>query len=73
MITLILSIGFSIEFSAHVTYGFVSNENSLTPRQRCIDTMEKLAWPSIFFIHIYNFYNSLTDKDLSSFNQVFKR
>lgn len=46
MITLILSIGFSIEFSAHVTYGFVSNENNLTPRQRCIDTMEKLAWPS---------------------------
>ncbi|CAD5211100.1 unnamed protein product [Bursaphelenchus okinawaensis] len=47
MITLILSIGFSIEFSAHVTYGFVSNENNLTPRQRCIDTMEKLAWPMV--------------------------
>ncbi|KAI6172539.1 Patched domain-containing protein 3 [Aphelenchoides besseyi] len=47
MITLILSIGFSIEFSAHVTYGFVSNENNLSPRQRCIDTMEKLAWPMV--------------------------
>ncbi|KAI6183511.1 Patched domain-containing protein 3 [Aphelenchoides bicaudatus] len=47
MITLILSIGFSIEFSAHVTYGFVSNENNLSPKQRCIDTMEKLAWPMV--------------------------
>ncbi|KAI1702567.1 patched family domain-containing protein [Ditylenchus destructor] len=47
MITLILSIGFSIEFSAHVTYGFVSNEHNLSPRQRCIDTMEKLAWPMV--------------------------
>jgi len=46
MITLVLSIGFSIEFSAHVTYGFVSNEHNLSARQRCIDTMEKLAWPS---------------------------
>lgn len=55
MITLILSIGFSIEFSAHVTYGFVSNEQNLSPRQRCIDTMEKLAWPSEFFYWIFYF------------------
>uniref|UniRef100_A0A7E4W7I1 SSD domain-containing protein n=1 Tax=Panagrellus redivivus TaxID=6233 RepID=A0A7E4W7I1_PANRE len=47
MITLILSIGFSIEFSAHVTYGFVSNAENLTPRERCIDAMEKLAWPVV--------------------------
>ncbi|KAH7699991.1 PTR-6 protein [Aphelenchoides avenae] len=47
MITLVLSIGFSIEFCAHVTYGFVSNSNNLSPRQRCIDTMEKLAWPMV--------------------------
>uniref|UniRef100_A0A914PKT8 SSD domain-containing protein n=1 Tax=Panagrolaimus davidi TaxID=227884 RepID=A0A914PKT8_9BILA len=45
MITLILAIGFSIEFSAHVTYGFVSNPGNLTPKERCIDSMEKLAWP----------------------------
>ena len=45
MITLILSIGFSIEFSAHVTYGFISNEQELSPKERCIDAMEKLAWP----------------------------
>uniref|UniRef100_A0A1I8BMU1 Patched family protein n=1 Tax=Meloidogyne hapla TaxID=6305 RepID=A0A1I8BMU1_MELHA len=46
MITLILAIGFSIEFSAHVTYGFVSGPANLNPRERCIDTLEKLAWPT---------------------------
>ncbi|KAK6039485.1 patched family protein, partial [Cooperia oncophora] len=45
MITIILSIGFSIEFSAHVTHGFVSNEENLSPKERCIIAMEKLAWP----------------------------
>ncbi|VDM67213.1 unnamed protein product [Strongylus vulgaris] len=47
MITIILSIGFSIEFSAHITHGFVSNEGNLTPKERCIDSMEKLAWPGL--------------------------
>uniref|UniRef100_A0A0K0FE31 SSD domain-containing protein n=1 Tax=Strongyloides venezuelensis TaxID=75913 RepID=A0A0K0FE31_STRVS len=47
MITLILAIGFSIEFSAHVTYGFISNENKTSPKERCIEAMEKLAWPVV--------------------------
>ncbi|VDL71142.1 unnamed protein product [Nippostrongylus brasiliensis] len=47
MITIILSIGFSIEFSAHVTHGFVSSESNLSPKERCIDAMEKLAWPVV--------------------------
>ncbi|PIO65691.1 patched family protein [Teladorsagia circumcincta] len=47
MITIILSIGFSIEFSAHVTHGFVSNEGNLSPKERCIIAMEKLAWPVV--------------------------
>ncbi|VDD85273.1 unnamed protein product [Enterobius vermicularis] len=45
MITIIMSIGFSIEFCAHITYGFVSNDGNLTPKERCIDSLEKLAWP----------------------------
>ncbi|KAK0394732.1 hypothetical protein QR680_000906 [Steinernema hermaphroditum] len=47
MITIIMAIGFSIEFSAHITYGFVSNEEDLSPRERCIDSLEKLAWPVV--------------------------
>uniref|UniRef100_A0A8R1DV39 SSD domain-containing protein n=1 Tax=Caenorhabditis japonica TaxID=281687 RepID=A0A8R1DV39_CAEJA len=47
MITIIMSIGFSIEFSAHITHGFVSNENKLSAFDRCVDAMEKLAWPVV--------------------------
>ncbi|KJH49456.1 patched family protein [Dictyocaulus viviparus] len=72
MITIILSIGFSIEFSGvtlkwngkgdyvhffvlkdlllsltHVTHGFVSSEGNLSPKERCIEAMEKLAWPVV--------------------------
>lgn len=49
MITIIMSIGFSIEFCAHITYGFVSDEGNLTPKERCIDSLEKLAWPGKLF------------------------
>jgi len=45
MITIIMSIGFSIEFCAHITYGFVSDDRQLSPTERCIDSLEKLAWP----------------------------
>uniref|UniRef100_A0A915Q452 SSD domain-containing protein n=1 Tax=Setaria digitata TaxID=48799 RepID=A0A915Q452_9BILA len=46
MITMIMAIGFSIEYCAHVTYGFVSNPNDMTPAERCNEMMEKLACPS---------------------------
>ncbi|CAD6196688.1 unnamed protein product [Caenorhabditis auriculariae] len=47
MITIIMSIGFSIEFSAHITHGFVSNPGDLSAFDRCVDAMEKLAWPVV--------------------------
>ncbi|GMT13603.1 hypothetical protein PFISCL1PPCAC_4900 [Pristionchus fissidentatus] len=47
MITIIMSIGFSIEFSAHITHGFMANEDDCGVEERCIEAMEKLAWPVI--------------------------
>ncbi|KAM3720011.1 Patched domain-containing protein [Dirofilaria immitis] len=48
MITVIMAIGFSIEYCAHITYGFVSNPSNITPVERCIEAMEKLAYPIIY-------------------------
>lgn len=80
MLTLIMSIGFSIDFSAHVVYGsymilkytklislhverthcylmfglindavfglgYVNADKALSPEQRCIHSMQQLAWP----------------------------
>ncbi|KHN81899.1 Patched domain-containing protein 3 [Toxocara canis] len=47
MVTIIMSIGFSIEFCAHITYGFMSSDDKLTPAERCIYAMQKLAWPIV--------------------------
>ncbi|VDK45401.1 unnamed protein product [Anisakis simplex] len=47
MVTIIMSIGFSIEFCAHITYGFMSSGENLTPAERCSYAMEKLAWPIV--------------------------
>uniref|UniRef100_A0A9J2P1I3 SSD domain-containing protein n=2 Tax=Ascaris TaxID=6251 RepID=A0A9J2P1I3_ASCLU len=47
MVTIIMSIGFSIEFCAHITYGFMSSDEKLTPTERCVYAMEKLAWPIV--------------------------
>ncbi|GMS83324.1 hypothetical protein PENTCL1PPCAC_5499 [Pristionchus entomophagus] len=47
MITIIMSIGFSIEFSAHITHGFMAREDDCGVEERCIEAMEKLAWPVI--------------------------
>ncbi|VDM93589.1 unnamed protein product [Onchocerca ochengi] len=48
MITMIMAIGFSIEYCAHITYAFVSNPNDVTPVDRCGEAMEKLACPRQF-------------------------
>lgn len=45
MITIIMSVGFAIDYSAHITYGYVSASPNLTYRERTIDSMQRLAWP----------------------------
>ncbi|CAI5438962.1 unnamed protein product [Caenorhabditis angaria] len=44
MITIIMSIGFSVDYSAHIAYGYVVSTAS-TPDQRVKDALSALGWP----------------------------
>ncbi|VDO40059.1 unnamed protein product [Onchocerca flexuosa] len=44
MITIIMSIGFSVDYSAHITYGYVVSAES-TPEQRVQTALGALGWP----------------------------
>ncbi|MCP9260968.1 Patched domain-containing protein 3 [Dirofilaria immitis] len=44
MITIIMSIGFSVDYSAHITYGYVISAES-TPEQRVRTALGALGWP----------------------------
>uniref|UniRef100_A0A0R3RUM8 SSD domain-containing protein n=1 Tax=Elaeophora elaphi TaxID=1147741 RepID=A0A0R3RUM8_9BILA len=44
MITIIMSIGFSVDYSAHITYGYVISAES-TPEQRVKTALGTLGWP----------------------------
>uniref|UniRef100_A0A1I7VYR1 SSD domain-containing protein n=1 Tax=Loa loa TaxID=7209 RepID=A0A1I7VYR1_LOALO len=44
MITIIMSIGFSVDYSAHITYGYVISAES-TPKQRVKTALGALGWP----------------------------
>ncbi|CAG9537740.1 unnamed protein product [Cercopithifilaria johnstoni] len=44
MITIIMSIGFSVDYSAHITYGYVISAES-TPEQRVKTALGALGWP----------------------------
>lgn len=56
MITLIMSIGFSVDFSAHVTYGYVVAEEK-QPSQRVRCALATLGWP-IFQVCTVSFVRS---------------
>lgn len=44
MITIIMSIGFSVDYSAHITYGYVISTEAL-PRDRIRNALGALGWP----------------------------
>ncbi|KAJ8027871.1 Patched domain-containing protein 3 [Holothuria leucospilota] len=45
MINIILCIGFSVDFSAHMCYAFVSQSSSLRPRQKTANALHLLGYP----------------------------
>lgn len=44
MITIIMSIGFSVDYSAHITYGYVISTES-TAEKRVKTALGTLGWP----------------------------
>ncbi|XP_067285582.1 patched domain-containing protein 3-like isoform X2 [Pseudorasbora parva] len=46
MIILVVCIGFSVDFSAHISYAFVSSEKS-SANEKAIDAINKLGYPII--------------------------
>ncbi|XP_067285730.1 patched domain-containing protein 3-like [Pseudorasbora parva] len=46
MINLVICIGFSVDFSAHISYAFVSSENS-SANEKAKDAINKLGYPIV--------------------------
>ncbi len=44
IITIIMSIGFAVDLSAHISYAFVKSE-AATGDARAVEALETLAWP----------------------------
>ena len=44
MITIIMSIGFSVDYSAHIAYGYVISDE-LLPKDRVRMALGALSWP----------------------------
>ena len=46
MITIVMSVGFSVDYSAHIAYGYVVSESTDT-KHRIQEALGDLGWPVI--------------------------
>lgn len=46
MITIIMSIGFSVDYTAHITYGYVVSSKA-HPNERISEALGALGWPLV--------------------------
>jgi predicted RND superfamily exporter protein len=46
MITIVMSTGFWVDFSAHIAYGYVISDKEL-PAKRVCQTLAALEWPIV--------------------------
>lgn len=46
MITIIMSVGFSVDYTAHITYGYVISKET-HPRKRISEALGALGWPLV--------------------------
>lgn len=58
MITIIMSIGFSVDYAAHITYGYVVSTNQ-EATERIKDALSSLGWPlcQVCYCHFCIFFS----------------
>lgn len=53
MITVIMSIGFSVDLSAHITYGYIKMSEYKNENDKAIAALETLGWPVFLVLLLF--------------------
>lgn len=59
MITVIMSIGFSVDLSAHITYGYIKALEYKSGNEKAIAALETLGWPVFLVLYIFFILNKI--------------